>query len=213
MIALIAWTFIYAGAATCGVIAADFVCSRIQPPENGPVPAVLHPGIPIVLFALLGLVIAARDANVGQMATIALLGIPLVAAWYSDARTGIVPDVFTLVPLAIIAIGVLVRHTWFGGVFSWGSALSAGVIFAAFALAALFSRGRGMGWGDVKLAMLVAVLLGLETSLLTLAIACFVATIVSVVRTRGKQPIAFAPYIVVSSFVAAGALFGLNVNG
>lgn len=195
MMTLLAWTFIYAGAAACGVVAADFVCARYERHEDGPAPMQLHPAVPVVLFALLGIALAARGGNLVQLATIALLGVPLVGAWYSDARAGIVPDVFTLVPLAIIAVGVVWHHTW------W-IAISALVIFGAFALAATFSRGRGMGWGDAKLAMLTGAALGLQVSLLTLAVACFVATVVSVIRNRGTKPIAFAPYIVVTMFVA-----------
>ncbi len=195
MITVFAWAFIYAGAAACGVIAADFVCARLERHDDGPAPVQLHPAIPIVLYALLGIVLAARGGNLLQLGTIALLGVPLVGAWYSDARTGIVPDLFTLVPLSIIAFGVVLHHTW------W-IAISALVIFGAFALAATLSRGRGMGWGDAKLAMLTGATLGLQVSLLTLSIACFAATVVSVIRSRGTKPIAFAPYIVVSMLIA-----------
>ncbi|HEY9085981.1 MAG TPA: A24 family peptidase [Candidatus Tyrphobacter sp.] len=200
--ALLAWGFIYACAATCGVVIAHFVCARFDGHEDGPPAIRLHPAIPIVFFALLGIVVGARGGDVAQLGTIALLGIPLVGAWYSDARTGIVPDVFTLAPLGIIAIGVLLHHTW------W-VAISAIVIFAAFALAATLSRGRGMGWGDAKLAMLGGAALGLPISLLTLAIACFAATVVSVIRSRGAQPIAFAPYIVIAMFLA----LGISIHG
>ncbi|MHB8432757.1 MAG: prepilin peptidase [Candidatus Tyrphobacter sp.] len=201
MVGILAWAFIYACAATCGIIAADFVCARIQRHDDGPAPMWLHPAVPIVLFALLGIVVAARGGNLAQLGTIALLGVPLVGAWYSDARTGIVPDAFTLAPLGIIALGVLLHHTW------W-IAISAVVVFAAFALAATFSRGRGMGWGDAKLAMLTGAALGLQTSLLALAVACFAATVVSVIRNKGTQPIAFAPYIVVAMLLA----FGFSVH-
>lgn len=202
MITLFAWAFIYAGAAACGIVAADLICARIERHEDGPAPIRLHPAVPIVLFALLGVVVAVRGANLIQLSTIALLGVPLIGAWYSDSRTGIVPDVFTLVPLAVVALIVLLHHTW------W-VAISAGVIFGAFALAATFSRGRGMGWGDAKLAMLTGAALGLQVSLLTLAVACFAATLVSVIRNRGTQPIAFAPYIVVAMLFA----FGLSIHG
>jgi prepilin signal peptidase PulO-like enzyme (type II secretory pathway) len=202
MAAVVAWGFIFACAATCGVIAATFLCSRIEPHEDGPAPMSLHPAIPVVAFTLLGVVIAARGATVPELGTVALLGIPLVGVWYCDARTGIVPDVFTLVPMGIIALSVLLHHTW------W-VAISAFVVFGAFALAATFSRGRGMGWGDAKLAMLTGAALGLQVSLLTLAMACFAATVVAVARKRGGQPIAFAPYIVIAMLLA----FGVSIHG
>lgn len=202
MVGILAWGFIFAGAALCGVMAADFVATRIRPHDDGPAPVAMHPAIPVAIFALLGVVVAARGANLQQLATIAALGVPLIGAWYCDARTGLVPDIFTLVPLGIVAIAVLLQHTW------W-IAISAFVVFGAFALAATFSRGRGMGWGDAKLAMLTGAVLGLQSSLLTLAVACFAATVVSVIRNRGTQPIAFAPYIVVTMLLA----FGVSVHG
>lgn len=201
MVAILAWAFMYAGTAACGIVAADFVCTRLDCHDDGPATIRLHPAIPITLFGLLGIVLAARGGNTVQMGTIALLGVPLIGAWYSDARTGIVPDLFTLVPLAIVAFVVVLTHAW------W-VAISAIVVFGAFALAATISRGRGMGWGDAKLAMLTGAALGLQVSLLTLAVACFAATVVSVIRNRGTKPIAFAPYIVVTMLLA----FGLSVH-
>ena len=59
-----------------------------------------------------------------------------------------------------------------------------------------------MGWGDAKLAALAGALLGLPWSLGILGIACFAATIVSIARNRGTQPMAFAPYIVIAVIIA-----------
>jgi len=195
--AIFAWGLIYGCAATCGVVLAYFICSRLTRLEGGPAPVRLPPAVPIAVFAVLGMFLAARQGQISQLGIVALLGVPFIGAWYSDARTGIIPDVFTLIPLAIVAVGVFLNHTW------W-VAISGAVVFAAFALAALFSKGRGMGWGDAKLATLAGTVLGLQSSLLALGVACFAATLVSVIRNRGTQPIAFAPYIVVTVLITIG---------
>ena len=121
-----------------------------------------------------------------------------VAAWYCDVARGVVPDVFSLGPLAVIAI---LAFTWHDP----RMIVSALIVVIPFAIAAHLSRGRGMGWGDVKLAAVVGALLGASNALLALALAAFAAFVSSKLR-RGDnaalQPLAFAPYL-----IGATALF------
>jgi leader peptidase (prepilin peptidase)/N-methyltransferase len=111
-----------------------------------------------------------------------------VAVWITDARRGIVPDVFTLGPLAIMLLIGLWQHEWWLFV-------SAAVPFVPFAAAAMLSRGRGMGWGDVKLVALGGAVLGAQMSVLAFAVACIAAVAFSYMRGRKHGPIAFAPYL------------------
>jgi prepilin signal peptidase PulO-like enzyme (type II secretory pathway) len=201
MIGAILLAFVFACAAACGVALAQVLCAHVEPLEGGPPAQQLHPAIPIAVTALVGFLVGLHHATPFQTAVVALVCVPLSGAWYADARKGIVPDAFTLIPLAAVAIEVVIQHAWLVGV----SALVTG---GAFAVAALLSRGRGMGWGDAKLAALAGALLGLPWSVGVLGVACFAATVVSVVRTRGTQPIAFAPYIV----IAVLADIGLTVH-
>ncbi len=195
MIAAILCAVVFACSAACGIALAQVLCADVAPLDGAPEPSRLSPAVPIAAFSVLGVIVALRGAPPLQLGLIALVGIPLAGSWYADAKKGLVPDVFTMAPLALIAIAVLLHHTWF-------VAVSAAVTGGAFGLAALLSRGRGMGWGDAKLAAVAGALLGLPWSLGVLGIACFAATLVSVVRNRGTQPIAFAPYIVVSVLIA-----------
>ncbi len=195
MLAAILCGVLFACSAACGIAIAHMLCSDISPLEDAPEPSRLSPAIPVAAFALLGAVMALRGAHPLQLGIVALVGIPLAGCWYADARKGLVPDLFTLAPLGIVAVAIVLHHSWF-------VAISAAVTGAAFATAALLSRGRGMGWGDAKLATLAGALLGLPWSLGVLGAACFAATLVSVVRNRGTKPIAFAPYIVVAVMVA-----------
>ena len=195
LVTVFAWGFIFACASASGVFAGMLVASRIDAFDDGPPPRLLHPAVPVLAFAVLGLALALRGATIAQLGTVALIAIPFAGIWYVDARKGIVPDLFTLLPLAVIGLSIVVRHTWF-------VAISIAFLFGVFAVAAVASKGRGMGWGDAKLAALVGAVLGLQTSLLALALACLVATVVSVVRDRGTRPIAFAPYMIVVTLAA-----------
>ena len=187
--------FIFACAGAVGVTIAQMICAKFEGFEDGPRRIQLHPAIPVVCVAVLGIILAARGANTLQLATAALIGVPLVGSWYADSHRGIVPDVFTLVPLAVIAAIIVLYREWFIGI-------SALVTFGAFAIAALLSRGRGMGWGDAKLAGLAGAILAIPWSFGVLGVACLAATISSIIRDRGKSPVAFAPYICVSVLVA-----------
>jgi prepilin signal peptidase PulO-like enzyme (type II secretory pathway) len=64
-----------------------------------------------------------------------------------------------------------------------------------FALAATLSRGRGMGWGDVKLAALGGALLGAPAATLAFVLAALAAYAGSRFAGDRARPIAFAPYL------------------
>ena len=184
--------------ASCGAAAVAFaqLLSRHSPGEDGETRrSKLHPAVSVACMALVGLILALRGADTLQLAIVAVVGIPLAGSWYSDSHDGRIPDAFTLLPLAAIGIYVVLHH-------AWPIAFYAAATFAAFGCAALLSRGKGMGWGDAKLAGVAGGILGLPWSFGVLGTACLAATVVSIVRDRGKAPIAFAPYIAVSVLAA-----------
>ncbi len=186
---------IFGCAAFCGIILATFACAKFEGFADGPQSRPIHPALLIGGAMVLGLVLALKGTPTIQLGLTALLCVPLAAIWFSDAAKGVVPDWFTLGPLAIVALYVITHHAW------W-VALSAIVPFVPFALAASVSKGRGMGWGDAKFVALGGAIIGMQSSLLVFALACFVATVASVIRDRGKTPVAFAPYLVASVAVA-----------
>lgn len=196
----------FALAASVGVLLANAVADHITPLPDGP-----PPSPPPILWlvagcAAIGAVVVAHALVLGaapaQIAVVALVCVALVACWVCDARTGIVPDYFTLGPLAAILAVALWQRDW------WLIA-SAAIPFVPFALAALLSRGRGMGWGDVKLVALGGALLGAQTAVLAFAVACLAAVAWSYLRGRTRGPIAFAPYLAAAIGIAIplGVLF------
>jgi leader peptidase (prepilin peptidase)/N-methyltransferase len=117
----------------------------------------------------------------------------------TDARTGTIPDLFTLGPL-ILVLGASAATR------DWMPLLGAAFAFVPFAAIALFSRGSGMGWGDVKLAALGGALVGLGGITLAVLLASISAYFWAVAKGRARRPIAFGPYLAAT----IGAVLGLG---
>lgn len=191
MIGIVAAALFFGCAAFLGATLSKAVCAHIEPFEDGP-PAG-EPPVPVLIVAaaLIGASLMLQNAQVEQLAVAALAVVALVACWCSDTLCGIVPDVFTLIPLLLLLLlGVWERDWW--------TFASAAILFVPFAVAAASSNGRGMGWGDVKLVALGGALLGAPLALLAMAAACIAAAIGYRVKRIERGPIAFAPYIVAS---------------
>jgi prepilin signal peptidase PulO-like enzyme (type II secretory pathway) len=187
---------IFGAAALIGVVAADMICARITAFDDGPAPAAPRPFVIVGLMAIVGAFVAVHGFAASILGVGAVAAFALAGCWYCDLARGIVPDFFTLFPLGCLGLFAALMG-------EWSVVISAAVPFVPFALAAVLSRGRGMGWGDAKLVALGGAVLGAQTSLVAFALSCFAATVVARLNGRRGTPIAFAPYLVVA---VAGAL-------
>jgi prepilin signal peptidase PulO-like enzyme (type II secretory pathway) len=189
---------VFAAFAVLGTYLARPVIAGVRPFDDGPIP-----GRPSVIAigaaaAALGICAAARGTGLPELGMCAVLTVVLAAICYADVRCGLVPDVFTLVPLAAILAGDALLHRW-------TPLVAVALVAGPFCLAASFSKGRGMGWGDVKLVALGAAVLGAQPALLAFTGACFLAVAVATLRRRQSSPIAFAPYLAASVAVVVAA--------
>ncbi len=191
---------VFAAAALLGILAAEHICSRVVAFADGPPPGTPRPILIIGVMAAVGACVAVHGFAPSILIIGAVAAFALSGCWYCDVARGIVPDFFTLFPLGCLGLFAALQG-------EWKIVISALVPFVPFALAAAFSRGRGMGWGDAKLVALGGAVLGVQTSLLAFAGSCLVAGVVSRVSGRRGTPIAFAPYLVVA--VAAALAFGV----
>jgi len=186
---------LFACAAIAGLSAAAAICARVTGYEDGP-----QPGTPPVVALVAGAAliggIAGAHTDPARLGLIAVVTAAFVAAWYCDVARGVVPDVFSVGPLLVMG----------GLAFVWHDPrmiVSSLIVVVPFAIFAYLSRGRGMGWGDVKLAAVAGALLGASNALLALALATFAAAVgAKFRRDTTNAPIAFAPYL-----IGATALF------
>ncbi|HEY0798646.1 MAG TPA: A24 family peptidase [Candidatus Baltobacteraceae bacterium] len=179
---------LFALIALAGLALSAIVCKNIVPFDDGPAPG-RPPRIVLIGggFAL-GLSVWLGGANATEIAIAAVLDLALVAIWASDVRCGIIPDYFTLVPLA----GLVILRVWLR---QWDFVISTVVVSLPFALSAALSGGRGMGWGDVKLAALGGATLGSYLALAAFVAGSVIALLVAWMRGRTSAPIAFGPYL------------------
>ena len=126
--------------------------------------------------------------------------IALIIHIYTDCKEQLLYDeVSTL----LMVTGVIYAH-YFGDV--WDAVQGAIVSVVIMLLIYWASRG-GMGFGDVKLAFVLGVWLGLEQSLLCLLLAFIFGGVVGVsllltgIKSR-KDAIPFGPYLCVSGLVS-----------
>jgi prepilin signal peptidase PulO-like enzyme (type II secretory pathway) len=95
---------------------------------------------------------------------------------------------FTLLPLAIFLCASLLQH-------HYEPLLSAMVVALPFALLACFSHGRGMGWGDVKMAAFAGAVLPPNAILFASFLAVGATFAISrISRPSSGTGVAFVPY-------------------
>ncbi len=188
-------TLAFAAVALGASRASAALCRGIVAFVDGPRPGRPRADLLVAGAALVGGALAFRHPDARSLALGALLVASVVACTYCDVARGIVPDFFTLVPLAVLGAACAVeRDAW--------PALAALAVAAPFALVALLSRGRGMGWGDVKFAALAGGVLGIESAIVAFSVASLAAAAFAVARGRREEPIAFVPYLAGSAAVA-----------
>ena len=182
---------LFAAAAWTGTFAGERLCAGRVPYEDGPPPVAFGRAPFVAAGACIGIALALRGEPALHIAVLLAVTFALAGAAAADLACGALPDVLTIGPLAIVVASGAAS-------FDWAPALGAACVAVPFALAAIVSRGRGMGWGDVKLAALGGALLGLAGAALAFMLAALVAYGMARRTSSLRRPIAFGPYIAAS---------------
>jgi len=120
-----------------------------------------------------------------------------MALFFVDLEHGILPD-YLLIALAILSILFNLNI----GIIGLGVNFFVGlVLFAIFLALFLVTRGRGIGFGDVKFAFVIGLLLGFPNSLAAIYISFVLGALVSILliatgrkKMRGDT-IPFGPFL------------------
>lgn len=181
-----------------GARAARATCRNREPFADGPV------SVPFALwpFAAIGFACGLGGlSHAWSLSVVAVLAVVITVLAYCagcDLLCGILPDLATLGLLG----GAIALGAWRLDVSPLAHATLVG---APFALFAFLTRGRGMGWGDVKLAAVGGALLGASTALGIYVIAALLAYTIARKARRLQQPMPFGAYLAGAIALACGA--------
>ena len=154
-----------------------------------------------------------------------IIGYTTIVLSAIDLRLRIIPDQCNLLLMACALVITIFRQvnietlrtasfsgayaTVFGGPLSPLTSSLVGVLFALalFGGTIYFSKGRGMGMGDLKLALPLGILLGWPDSLVAFMSAFIVGSIIGLLLLAGKRStlksmVPFGPFIVVGLYIA-----------
>jgi leader peptidase (prepilin peptidase)/N-methyltransferase len=155
-------------------------------------------------FALLYLLSSFLKLPYYELLFILVITVPFMAIIFADFDYGIIPDSLTI--FIILATGiylVLVHPDKF-----LLNLLTGFISFVLFVSLYFVTRGRGMGFGDVKLAGAIGFLLGFPKVVLGMYMAFLTGAVIAIIlillgrKKLKKDTIAFGPFLAFSAVVS-----------
>ncbi|MBP6858026.1 MAG: prepilin peptidase [Candidatus Pacebacteria bacterium] len=145
-------------------------------------------------------------------ATVASLLIVILAY---DIKHKIIPDKIVYPFIIVSLISVFWRHAFTFDSSLIPSLLAGPALSAPFFFLWFFSKGRAMGFGDVKLTLGIGWLLGLAGSLAVFFLSFWLGAIVGLLlmassKASIKSEVAFAPFLIVAVFIVS--IFGVTLQ-
>jgi len=168
--------------------------------------------IPLRLFIVevlsgfaFGLVFFMVSAGTLQLVPALFLAIVLwcfIGIFFADIKYGIIPDF-----LVLISIISAVFYIHFSGLPYLSHVLSGIGSLVFFLILFLITKGKGMGFGDVKLSFALGLFLGFPQIVTALYMAFLTGAVISIILIVGKKirffggSIPFGPFLVLSTIV------------
>ncbi|MFC1711951.1 prepilin peptidase [Patescibacteria group bacterium] len=137
-----------------------------------------------------------------------VLGACFLTIFVADLKYQIIPDtaiIFGIVT-AILKVIVDYRYTGMADFSVFISSFIAGLFFLSLIY---ITKGKGMGFGDVKLVILMGLILGFPRVIIALFIAFLTGAIIGVIliligNKKLKSRIAFGPFLILGTVLALG---------
>ncbi len=127
-----------------------------------------------------------------------------IVVFFSDLKYGIIPDKVVF-PAIILSLSYSLIINPQSLIINLISGLGA---FVFFLILFLITRGKGMGFGDVKLAFLLGLILGFPKIILALYLAFLTGAILGIIlilwkkKKSIKETIPFGPFLIIGSLAA-----------
>ncbi len=162
-----------------------------------------------LLYAMIFLTVIVRDLPAPAILFYWIFASILICSAFTDCETGIIPDEFTYLGIALgLILSPLCPSYWhtasrvFALLQSVLSALAAGGLMAGCALLGrLIFKREALGWGDVKLIAAAGAMLGLPGALFMVTAGCVLALIgfpllrLLVRKYRHRHTLKFGPFL------------------
>ena len=139
----------------------------------------------------------------------------LIIIFVYDIKHTIIPDIMVYLFIIYSLISIVWRMLTVPG-FQPGLALFSGVLVALpFFLIWLISKGRGMGFGDVKLALGIGWMLGLLGGFSAVIFAFWIGAVVGLFLLAGtrryhmRSQVPFAPFLILATFIVG--VYGVTI--
>jgi leader peptidase (prepilin peptidase) / N-methyltransferase len=132
-----------------------------------------------------------------------IFGLILVQVFFFDLEHRLILDRVSFPAMGLALAVSIFNHPWWAGL---ATGLGAGLLFALIALiGALIFKTEAMGFGDVKLALFLGLLLGWPYTVTALFYGVFLAGVVSIAyviwKRSMKGTIAYGPYLAFGALI------------
>lgn len=144
--------------------------------------------------------------NISDYALVTFLA-GIAALFFYNIKTLLYPDKY-LIPLGIVSLLYILLRLLETGELSILYASIGGLLALAVPLYILFTltQGKYFGYGDVKLATIIGLLLGFNKSLITLAVLLTAGLLISVLLPKLPAPKRLSSMRISSAYLWAGAI-------
>lgn len=154
-----------------------------------------------ILFVLTPLLIT--FTNSAYLSLFLVIICAFIILFFTDLKYGILPDKIVFPTILAVLLWLLLSHLPLPI-----HLLSAAGAMVVFLLIFILSKGKGMGFGDVKLAFLIGLLLGFPLTLISIYLAFLTGAVISIIliligrkKLKGST-IPFGPFLVVATFLS-----------
>jgi leader peptidase (prepilin peptidase)/N-methyltransferase len=153
-------------------------------------------------------------SSVSLIGSLAIASLLIIINVY-DIRHKIIPDNIVYPFIAISFLSIFWKYFFTPG-FNIAPAVISGILLSApFFFLWFFSKGKAMGFGDVKLALGIGWLVGISGSIAVFLLSFWIGAVVGLLlmasyKAEMKSQIPFAPFLLVAYFIVS--VWGVNLS-